>query len=91
MEYRALNAFERIWYKKCLRRDVRAAEGARLEIVCTLTRTEGSNPCASHRGVQGFYFRMTTSGKSRALSKPIAEKDDKRIIDLATDIQYRCG
>jgi hypothetical protein len=30
-----------------LRRDVRAVEGARLESVCTLTRTEGSNPSLS--------------------------------------------
>ncbi len=29
------------------RRGVRAAEGARLESVCTLTRTEGSNPSLS--------------------------------------------
>ena len=28
-------------------RGVREAEGARLEIVCTLTRTEGSNPSLS--------------------------------------------
>jgi hypothetical protein len=32
-----------------MRRDVRAAEGARLEIVCALTRTEGSNPSLSAR------------------------------------------
>src|SRR5512135_2067955 len=31
------------------RRDVRAAEGARLEIVCTGNRTQGSNPCLSAR------------------------------------------
>ena len=30
-------------------RGVREAEGARLEIVCTLTRTEGSNPSLSAR------------------------------------------
>ena len=36
-----------ILYFLLLRRDVRAVEGARLESVCTLTRTEGSNPSLS--------------------------------------------
>src|SRR5665647_3151722 len=47
--YEKLDKYLILYYipRSLVRRDVRAAEGARLESVCTLTRTQGSNPCLS--------------------------------------------
>ena len=45
-----------------LRRDDRAAEGARLEVVCTRKGTEGSNPSLSvAKNLTDFLLRSFTS------------------------------
>ena len=49
---RALEMIPLLWYGiSCVRRDDRAAEGVRLEVVCTRKGTEGSNPSLSVKEV----------------------------------------
>ena len=59
----------------CYWRDVRAAEGARLEIVCAAkSGTEGSNPSLSAKN--GFWFEVPYMAVDKILCKDFNYKSE---------------